>query len=781
MANFITIKTNIETKNATAQLTSLENRVVKTADKIEALKKEMEEMSSTKVPTKDFQDIKNQIKKDTDALNKLQARMEKFLETGGKTKSSSFTKMKYDAEELSQSIEYAKAEQQELINAGQAYQTAAEANPEKYEQLANNLKNAEREMEALNQKYDEMKKKAAKSFSGAGNIVNNFGKRIRKLLANVFIFTTITKAFRAMVTGMQEGFKNLAQYSSQYNNNMSRLSSVNAELKNNMAAAFEPIMNWIVPALATLVGWLSTAMETVSKFFAVLSGKNTYTKASKQAINYANSVKQADSAQKGALASFDDLNVLDQNSGSSSGGGGGEVSGAGAFEQGTVDDGFLEKLQTVKGIMEQILPFAILIGGALAAWKIFDFVSKLMEINPILGKIIGWIAVIGGAILAVYNYFKMWTEGVDWEGIIGYVAGVAIAFGGLMALGQPFTAGLVLIVAGIAGVILAIKDMCENGATAENLGLMFISVIGIIIGVFVAFGAQAALVVGAIILLIAGVAAIIIALKEWIETGELSTEKFWMLEAGIMAVGVALGILLGWPALIVAAIVALVVAIVAHWDEIKAKTVEIWTAIKNKVASIWTGIKTSISTVMTAIKTGISNALNNIKTTWITIWTTLKTAVTNIFNGIWDAIKGVINSILGGIESMANGVVNGINTVINALNSLKFTVPDWVPVLGGKSWSMNIATLSQVSLPRLANGGITTGSTLANIGEAGREAVLPLENNTGWMQDLADQLTDAMGVKQNVTLTIDGKDFARLVLPYMNNESSRRGISLAAN
>ena len=89
----------------------------------------------------------------------------------------------------------------------------------------------------------------------------------------------------------------------------------------------------------------------------------------------------------------------------------------------------------------------------------------------------------------------------------------------------------------------------------------------------------------------------------------------------------------------------------------------------------------------------------------------MKNTVTNIFNGIWNAIKSVINSILGGIESMANGVVNGINTIIRVLNNLRFTIPDWVPIFGGKSFGFNIPQLNRVSLPRLAEGGYVKANT----------------------------------------------------------------------
>jgi len=208
----------------------------------------------------------------------------------------------------------------------------------------------------------------------------------------------------------------------------------------------------------------------------------------------------------------------------------------------------------------------------------------------------------------------------------------------------------------------------------------------------------------------------------------------------------------------------------------------VFSAIGSLIKTIMTTISNIITAVMGGIKTGISNVLNAIKTTWNSIWTSLKTSVTNIFTGIWNAIKKVINSILGGIEKMVNGVINGVNAMIRALNRLHFSIPDWVPGgLGGKSFGFNLSEMGQISIPRLATGGIVTSSTIANIGEAGREAVLPLENNTGWMDDLADKLASRMpaGSSAPVYLQIDGKTFARLEIPYFNTESGRVGLDFA--
>lgn len=137
----------------------------------------------------------------------------------------------------------------------------------------------------------------------------------------------------------------------------------------------------------------------------------------------------------------------------------------------------------------------------------------------------------------------------------------------------------------------------------------------------------------------------------------------------------------------------------------------IWGGIKNAVSNIWAGIKNAISSAINGVKNTISNVLNGIKSIWNNIWNGLKKTVTTVFNGIWGAIKKVINSILGGIEKMANGVINGINGMVRALNRLKFNVPDWVPLLGGKSFGFNIPQMGRISIPRLAEGGYAKANT----------------------------------------------------------------------
>ena len=85
--------------------------------------------------------------------------------------------------------------------------------------------------------------------------------------------------------------------------------------------------------------------------------------------------------------------------------------------------------------------------------------------------------------------------------------------------------------------------------------------------------------------------------------------------------------------------------------------------------------------------------------------------------------KNAINTVIAGIESLCNGVISGVNGMIRALNKLSFSVPDWVPGLGGKSFGLNLSTLSTISIPRFAEGGFPEQGQMFIAREAGAEMV----------------------------------------------------------
>jgi phage-related protein len=111
----------------------------------------------------------------------------------------------------------------------------------------------------------------------------------------------------------------------------------------------------------------------------------------------------------------------------------------------------------------------------------------------------------------------------------------------------------------------------------------------------------------------------------------------------------------------------------------------------------------------------------------------------SFFSGLWDKIKSTFSDLGTNIsDAISSSVKSGINGVISMIES---TVNSGISLINGainlanKIPGVSVGTISSLSLPRLAKGGIIDEPTIAEIGEQGREAVIPLENNKGWIKE----------------------------------------------
>lgn len=157
----------------------------------------------------------------------------------------------------------------------------------------------------------------------------------------------------------------------------------------------------------------------------------------------------------------------------------------------------------------------------------------------------------------------------------------------------------------------------------------------------------------------------------------------------------------------------------------------------------WTGIQTAwagVTGFFSGVWSGITGVFNNVASWFSGIFSTAYNAITTAFSGLKSFFQGLWNGVTGIFKGAVNLIIKGVNTLINGLNKIHFDFPDWVPGVGGKGFGIDIPTI-----PLLANGGIVDKATLAMIGEAGKEAVVPLERNMGWVKDLARALTVSMG------------------------------------
>ena len=276
-------------------------------------------------------------------------------------------------------------------------------------------------------------------------------------------------------------------------------------------------------------------------------------------------------------------------------------------------------------------------------------------------------------------------------------------------------------------------------------------------------------------------------------------------------------------------------AISTAWNAVQTTTSTIFNAVKNVATTVWNGIKTVVSTVVNAVKSAISTAWNAVKTTTTsvfngiksvatTVWNGIKTTVSSVVNGVktavsgaWNTVKSTTSSVFNGIKSTATTIWNGIKTAITKpIEEAKSKIKDIVDTIKGFFSGMNlsfpkiklphfsikpsgwkIGDLLEGEIPKLSiswykDGGIFTKPTIFNtpygmkgVGEAGAEAVLPIDRLEGYIagaiertmqvadvQALADAIEDL--ANRPILLNVNGKNFATATANDTDNVNGLR-------
>lgn len=222
----VRINTEITTKKASAQLMTLENRIVKTADKVASLRSKMDSLKNAKIPTQEYKEIQKQIEDTEKKLTALSERQEKYLSTGGKESSSVYKKMNYDAEQLNQTLEHAKSELQDLVDTGKAFTLGS--GTEEYSKIGQQLQYAKNDLSALYQRYSEMEAKNGStktSFKGLGDSIRNAFGLAKRGLTDIPIAAT-----KKGVEGLKAAFRGLGGIAKR------SLSFMGSKLKNMTAS-----------------------------------------------------------------------------------------------------------------------------------------------------------------------------------------------------------------------------------------------------------------------------------------------------------------------------------------------------------------------------------------------------------------------------------------------------------------------------------------------------------------------------------------------------------------
>lgn len=427
-------------RGSASALESFDAKAGPLRETISSLEDKMAQLGKIRIPTEDYSWLQTEIAKAEKELDKLLNKEAMYEDMDVNKSSQKWKNLQYSIEQTKQKLEEYRADAAQMEANGTSHTSGADS--AEYEQLSTALDAVKEKLDSMTQKVDRSTsalsrfgktvkggvvgglkgmvsmlgkgaaamlrlslraKKTHSSFnSGIGTLLR-YGLGVRSL------FALMSKLRSALV----DGYKNLARYSSRTNAAISSLMSALDRLKNSFASAFDPILRAAAPALVTLINLISEAVSRIGMLAAALTGAKTFTKATTIQENYAKSLDKTSKSAKKAkavLASFDELNILDDKDTDTTKDDG-SVDPSKMFERLPIDSAVLDFAEKLKKAFEE------------ADWK--GLGTLLGEkINELVDSIdwSGWGAKIGKGMNGAIQILYYTVDAVDWVNIGKHLA-----------------------------------------------------------------------------------------------------------------------------------------------------------------------------------------------------------------------------------------------------------------------------------------------------------------------------------------------------------------------
>lgn len=572
----------------------------------------------------------------------------------------------------------------------------------------------------------------AKTNAAQNKVLSSLGsgfKRLKSIVAGALFFNVISKA----LTGLTQSVGSYIQ------TNKNFMSSLRAA-QGNLLTAFQPIWQFITPALNALGRALAYVTGLIANFAAILSGKSlkdlqSQAKAlNKNASAIKNVSKATDKAKKSAdkaSASFDTLNILqtskdeEDTSQNDSGGSSGGIS-TPDFDSAAVelDEGLLAKMKEVKEYLSTTFEPAF---AAINANVVPQLDNLKTTFKGIFSDVSGWgdpfldyitntfmpsvalrlsnLAVVAGGALESLNMvisdlwgtaFEPFFESFITEGLPritefgNQVSNTfTIAFGEAKKIfDSVWTYGIMPAVELLATIFGDVWQIIKD--TWDEYGQP----------IFDGFNQT----VQTVSNLIQKIWKTIIE-PIWTNLINIITE-LWKNHLKPLVANIA-GMVAEFI-IMAQTIYNNVIAPIISWivDTFGPMITTAVNSIFNTVSTIVASVIDIVNGIITVLRGIIQFITGVFSGDWQKAWEGIK----KVFKGIWDTlvsvVKAPINIIISLINGLISGVCSGINTVIKALNNLSFDVPDWVPVLGGKKFGFDLKTIKAPKIPKLATGAV---------------------------------------------------------------------------
>lgn len=193
----------------------------------------------------------------------------------------------------------------------------------------------------------------------------------------------------------------------------------------------------------------------------------------------------------------------------------------------------------------------------------------------------------------------------------------------------------------------------------------------------------------------------------------------------------------------------------------------------------WKNVFETVKNVVKVFRDFMGPIINSLEVIFMGLTNFISGVFSNNWRRAWFGVKQIFESIVSGLRNIfkapLNFMIDGINKFLSGIGKIK--IPDWVPGVGGKGFSIP-------RIPRLAKGGIVSASTIANIGEAGTEAVIPLQRNTQGLDMIAEKISERLSLPQNdgtgatyvIKLVLDdGRVITKMVIDNIKDYEARTG------
>lgn len=611
-----------------------------------------------------------------------------------------------------------------------------------------------------------------KSVKGLFKPIANLGKKIKQTFKRVFLFAGILAAVKALKSGIGDVM----------NQNEAFQKSLN-DVKANLAIAFTPIINTVMPILTKLMQGVATVSKYVAGFIAGLFGQ-TYQQAAQATKKLKGTSAEAKKAKQ-SLAGIDEINTL------SSGKDDESSSDSGGIDYSSLDMSEPEYPDWAKSLKDSILSgdwagvgktLGEKVTSVLTGIPWTDLGRKFSEsVNSIFSGInsffknTDW----GGIVKDMTEGLNAAVSGTDWALIgdtlasgLSAIIDSAYAFvttfdfsgfgSGLGDSVNAFFAGidwskaaetLSGAITGLLDSLIGFLETVDWRAIGEDI-YTFISSIdwsGIISRLFRVLGsllgAAGSLLWGAIRTVVANVKSYFS--KKIEEAGGSIIGGLWK---GIKD---AFGDAWKWikenifqpfldgfkkcfgihsPSTVMAEmgdyiIQGLYNAVSGGIEKVKKIFIKILNTIKDVFTGIGGWFKQTFTEVFTNVKAVLQSIISFITSVfagnWSRAWNSIKKAFQSVWDGMVTVVKIPINLIISAINKMTGAVESAVNSIIDGLNTLSFDIPDWVPKIGGSHFGFDLGHIDIPEIPKLASGGLATAPTLAMVGDNRNASVDP--------------------------------------------------------